>query len=488
MQGGNLGESSGHGPSPSRTRPIASLSDRRTVAAQLGREPSIPFTVVARCGPGHPLVIRNRPIDPEGHPFPTLYWLTCPETVAAVARLESAGWIKRLNERVEVDPKLRTALRRAHEEYARERGRFLPGAEAWGGVGGTARGVKCLHAHYAYRVAGGLDPIGAWVANQLAAGEPYHYEKPGRRVAAIDLGTNSIRLLVARFADGEEQLRDLARDMVITRIGQGVDRTGTIAPQALRRTLGVLQRYCRTARTLGAERIHLAATSAVRDASNRDELAMAVERLTGEPMEILSGKQEAELSFLGATRGLNASTPFLVLDIGGGSTEFAVGEGKPSGAVSAQIGSVRLTERYIHTDPPSYEELDRLELAVTSVLHQVEDRIPVHDAATLVAVAGTSTTVQAVAMGLPEYDPEVLHHSVLSRADAERVFRLLADMTTEERRDIPAMAPGREDVIPAGAAILVGAMKRWGFAEALVSETDILDGIAYRMVEAEPSR
>jgi exopolyphosphatase/guanosine-5'-triphosphate,3'-diphosphate pyrophosphatase len=458
------------------------------VAAQLGREPSIPFTVVARCGLGHPLVIRNRPVDPEGHPFPTLYWLTCPETVAAIARLESAGWIKRLNERAEVDPKLRTALRRAHERYAKERGRFLPGAESWGGVGGTARGVKCLHAHYAYRVAGGLDPIGAWVAHQLADGEPVHYEKPGRRVAAIDLGTNSIRLLVARVSEGEDLLRDLARDMVITRIGQGVDRTGTIAPQALRRTLTVLQRYCRTARALGAERIHLAATSAVRDASNRDELAEAVERLTDEPMEVLSGKREAELSFLGATRGLNAPVPFLVLDIGGGSTEFAVGEATPSGAVSAQIGSVRLTERYIHADPPSYQELDRLELAITSVLHQVEDRIPVHDAATLVAVAGTSTTVQAVAMGLPEYDPEVLHHSVLSRADAERVFRLLADMSTGERRDIPVMAPGREDVIPAGAAILVGVMKRWGFGEAVVSETDILDGIAYRMVEAQPSR
>jgi exopolyphosphatase/guanosine-5'-triphosphate,3'-diphosphate pyrophosphatase len=156
--------------------------------------------------------------------------------------------------------------------------------------------------------------------------------------------------------------------------------------------------------------------------------------------------------------------------------------------VSAQIGSVRLTERYIHSDPPAYDELERLEMAVTSVLHQVEDRIPVHDAATLVAVAGTATTVQAIAMGLPEYDPEVLHRSVLSRSDAERVFRLLADMTTEERREIPVMAPGREDVIPAGAAILVAAMQRWGFTEALVSETDILDGIAYRMVEPTASR
>jgi exopolyphosphatase/guanosine-5'-triphosphate,3'-diphosphate pyrophosphatase len=458
------------------------------VAAQLGREPSIPFTVVARCGPGHPLVIRNRPVDPEGHPFPTLYWLTCPETVAAVSTLESQGWIKRLNERVEVDPRLRTALRRAHEEYAKERGRFLPGAERWGGVGGTAHGMKCLHAHYAYRLAGGLDPIGSWVQHRLAEGEPLHYEKPGRRVAAVDLGTNSIRLLVARFAEGEEELRDLARDMVITRIGQGVDRTGTIAPEALRRTIDVLRRYCRRARALGAERIHLTATSAVRDSSNRDELASAVLRLTDEPMEVLSGKQEAELSFLGATRGLRVSTPILVLDIGGGSTEFVMGDGKPTAAISAQIGSVRLTERYIHTDPPTYEELDRLELAVTSVLHQVEDRIPVHDAATLLAVAGTATTVQAVAMGLSEYDPEVLHHSTLERDDAERVFRLLADMTTSERADIPAMAPGREDVIPAGAAILVGVMKRWGFGQALISETDILDGIAYRMVEEDSTR
>jgi exopolyphosphatase / guanosine-5'-triphosphate,3'-diphosphate pyrophosphatase len=293
---------------------------------------------------------------------------------------------------------------------------------------------------------------------------------------------------VARFTEGEEELRDLARDMVITRIGQGVDRTGTIAPEALRRTVDVLRRYCRRARALGAERIHLTATSAVRDSSNRDQLASAVLRLTGEPMEVLTGKQEAELSFLGATRGLRVPTPILVLDIGGGSTEFVMGDGRPTAAISAQIGSVRLTERYIHTDPPVFEELDRLELAVTSVLHQVEDRIPVHDAATLVAVAGTATTVQAVAMGLPEYDPEVLHRSTLARDDAERVFRLLADMTTAERADIPVMAPGREDVIPAGAAILVGTMKRWGFGQALISETDILDGLAYRMVEEDSSR
>jgi len=432
-------------------------------------------------------VVRNRPTDADGNPFPTLYWLTCPETVKAVSRLESDGWIKRLAEQAEVDPELRTALRRAHEEYARERGELHPGAEAWGGVGGSASGVKCLHAHHAYHLAGGRDPIGAWVAGRLGD-EQVHYEKPARRVAAIDLGTNSIRLLVARSPEGESDLTDLARDMVITRIGEGVDRTGRIAPEALRRTLRVLEGYSRRARAIGAERIHLAATSGVRDASNRDDLAAAVQRLTGEPMEVLSGAEEAALTFLGATHGLEGEAPYLVLDIGGGSTEFVLGERQPGGSVSAQIGSVRLTERYVHTDPPSFKELERLDLAVTSVLTQVEDRIPVADARTLVAVAGTATTVQAIALGLPEYDPEALHRSVLSRDDAERVFRLLADMTTEERRQIQVMAPGREDVIPAGAAILVGVMRRWGFAEALVSETDILDGIAYRMVDPAASR
>lgn len=432
-------------------------------------------------------MVRNRPTDADDNPFPTLYWLTCPETVKAVSRLESEGWIKRLAEQAEVDPELRTALRLAHEEYARDRAELHPGAEAWGGVGGAASGVKCLHAHYAYHLAGGRDPIGAWVAGRLGEGQ-VHYEKSARRVAAIDLGTNSIRLLVVRLAEGEDELSDLARDMLITRLGAGVDRTGRLAPRSLRHTIRVLERYCRRGRALGAGRIHLAATSAVRDASNRDELAAAVGRLTGEPMEILSGREEAALSFLGATRGLEADPPHLVLDIGGGSTEFVLGTGEPSSSVSAQIGSVRLTERYVHTDPPSYKELDRLDMAVTSVLTQVEDRIPVAEARTLVAVAGTSTTVQAIALGLPEYDPERLHRSILSRDDAERVFRLLADMTTEERRQIPVMAPGREDVIPAGAAILVGVMRRWGFAEALVSETDLLDGIAYRMVDQAMSR
>jgi len=439
--------------------------------------------VVARCGSDHPLVIRNRPVDAQGHPFTTLYWLTCPDTVKAVSRLESDGWIKRLDRQAEADPNLRVALRRAHEDYARERGALHPGAQAWGGVGGAARGVKCLHAHYAYYVGGGRDPIGVWVAARLRE-HPVHLEKAARRVAAVDLGTNSIRLLVARMVHGEDELHDLARDMVITRIGQGVDARGRIAPEALKRTVDVLARYVRRARALGAERIRLSATSAVRDASNREELAKAVDRLTGEPMEILTGEEEARITYVGAVRGLRGFEPsYLVIDIGGGSTEFVLGDGAPRFAVSEQMGSVRLTERHVHTDPPAYHELSAIEGEVEAALSHVEDRVPVHEARTLIAVAGTATTVQGVALGLPEYDPDRLHRTVLPRADAEGVFRLLADGTTEERRAIPVMAPGREDVIPAGAAILVGAMRRWGFREAVVSETDILDGLAYRLLE-----
>jgi exopolyphosphatase / guanosine-5'-triphosphate,3'-diphosphate pyrophosphatase len=436
---------------------------------------------MARCATGHPLVIRNHPVDAGGHPFPTLYWLTCPDAVKAVSRIESEGWIKRLDQQAEVDPELRTALRRAHEEYALERGRLHAGAEAWGGVGGSKAGIKCLHAHFAHFVAGGPDPIGAWVSKRIDL-RNLHYVKPDRRVAAIDLGTNTIRLLIVRLVEGDPELQDLARDMVITRLGQGVDATGKLHPDAIRRTVRVLDRYCRRARVLGADRIRLSATSAVRDASNRDELAHQVLRLTGEPMEILSGDEEANISFRGATRDLTIRPgPFLVVDIGGGSTEFVLGQDEPTAAVSMQIGSVRLTERFVRNDPPSYDELDRIEGAVSEALSAVEDRIPVHEAETLVAVAGTSTTVQAIALSLPEYDPERLHRTILPREDAERVFRILADMTTAERRAIPVMAPGREDVIPAGAAILVGVMQRWGFAEAVVSETDILDGLAQRL-------
>jgi exopolyphosphatase/guanosine-5'-triphosphate,3'-diphosphate pyrophosphatase len=453
-------------------------SDLAIVAEQLGRPPTVSFTIVARCPGGHPLVIRNASMDERGAPFPTTFWLTCPDAVRAVSRLEAGGWISRLNERLEADPGFAEAVAHAHAEYARERARDDPSAERHGGVGGTRKGLKCLHAHYANHLAGGDDVVGAWVAGTV---EPIHDERPGR-VAAVDQGTNSTRLLVAE-PDEAGGFEDLARDMVITRVGQGVDETGMLAPEALQRTLVVLARYVRRAKALHVERIRVAATAAVRDAANAADFERPVRELAGSPLEIVSGEEEARLSFLGATRGLDAPPPFLVLDIGGGSTEFVLGSERPSAAMSTQMGSVRLTERFVRSDPPEASELDRMRAAVGELLDDVERAIPARDERTFVAVAGTSTTVQAVALGLDFYDFERIHRTRLTRTDAARVSLRLASMTTAERAALPVMAPGRADVIVAGSVILVEVMERFGFDEAVVSETDILDGLVFEMFE-----
>jgi exopolyphosphatase/guanosine-5'-triphosphate,3'-diphosphate pyrophosphatase len=450
-------------------------SDLLLVAAQLGREPTTPFSVVARCPGGHPLVIRNRPFDAEGRPFPTLFWLTCPDAVRAVARLEADGAIGMLNDRAETDGAFAEGLAFAHDEYALERGRAAGGAAAFGGVGGTRRGIKCLHAHYANHIGGGADPVGAWVAERV---EPVHPGDHLHRVAVVDLGTNSVRLLVAgRAPDGS--LEEFARDMVITRIGEGVDATGRIDPGALERTIAVLGRYARRARALHAERILVSATSAVRDASNRTELERVVERLTGEPLRVIDGLHEARLSFEGATRDLDAPSPFLVVDVGGGSTELALGAATVSAAISLPIGSVRLTERFVRTDPPAAGELDAVRAEVRARLTDAARTVRGGDAATLVAVAGTATTLQGIALGLDRWDPEATHRTWLTLEDARRVLSTLASMTTRERAAIPVMPPGREDVITAGAIVLTEVMEAFGRNRALVSETDILDGLAF---------
>jgi exopolyphosphatase/guanosine-5'-triphosphate,3'-diphosphate pyrophosphatase len=266
-----------------------------------------------------------------------------------------------------------------------------------------------------------------------------------------------------------------------------VDRTGRIDPVALARTVVVLANFRRRARALGADRIRVAATSAVRDAENRDEFAAAVLEHAGSELEVISGEREAGLSFLGGTRGLpdDVTSPYLVLDIGGGSTEFVWGRlpGEAEHAISTQMGSVRLTERFISSDPPGPRELSALQLAVADVLDEAESHVPIGDARTLVAVAGTATTLQAIALGLDRYDPEAIHRTWLSLEEAERVLSTLVGMTSAERAALPVMAPGRGDVIVAGGVILVIVMRRFGFDRALVSETDILDGLAFEMLD-----
>jgi len=396
-----------------------------------------------------------------------------------VARVEADGWIARLNDRVAADGAFARALEAAHRAYARERARDTADAEAFGGVGGTRRGVKCLHAHYAYHLAGGEDPVGAWVSERV---DPIHADERVR-AGVVDLGTNSIRLLVAS-ATPDGGLEELARDMAITRIGEGVDATGAIDDAALGRTLDVLDRYAHRTRALRATGPAVSATSAVRDASNRDALERGVLALTGVPLRVIDGDHEARLSFDGATRGLDAPAPFLVVDVGGGSTELALGTERADATTSVRVGSVRLTERFVRADPPTREELLAVGAEARARLGDAARGLPLADARTLVAVSGTATTVQGIALGLERWDPEATHRTWLSLERADAVLQRLASMTSSERAAMPVMPPGREDVITAGAAILVEAMRLGGFDRALVSETDILDGLALEALAA----
>jgi len=294
-------------------------------------------------------------------------------------------------------------------------------------------------------------------------------------VAAIDSGTNSTRLLIADAAG-----RTLDRRMTITRLGQDVDRTGRLAPEAIDRVLAALREYRRALDDHGVDRVRMVATSAARDAANRDDLFDAAEEVLGVRPELLSGDEEGRLSFAGATSELDPGDgPFLVVDIGGGSTEFVVGRDEPIGVRSIDVGCVRLTERFLRSDPPQAGELSDALSVVRTHLDDVAREVPATlDAARLVGLAGSVTTVAAVELGLPRYDRDRIHHFRLSRAAAEDVFRTLATEARADRRANPGLEEARVDVIVGGALVLVAVMRYFDFDECLVSEADILDGIA----------
>ncbi|MBB4958071.1 exopolyphosphatase/guanosine-5'-triphosphate,3'-diphosphate pyrophosphatase [Micromonospora polyrhachis] len=308
-----------------------------------------------------------------------------------------------------------------------------------------------------------------------------------KRVAAIDCGTNSIRLLVADLPDPSAgpsaPLVDLARRMEIVRLGQGVDRTGRLAPEAIERTRAALAGYAAEIESLGADRIRMCATSASRDAENADEFRAMVLRTLGVEPEVVTGDEEARLSFTGAVRGLpaDAEAPFLVVDIGGGSTEFVVGSGGVDAAISVDIGCVRMTERHLHDDPPTAEQIAAAEADITAAVDRALAAVPGREAATLVGLAGSVTTVVAIAQGLTSYDPGRIHHARISYDEVARVTTDLLAMSAAQRLAIPVMHPGRADVIGAGALVLRVIMERAGMDSVVASEHDILDGIAWSL-------
>jgi exopolyphosphatase/guanosine-5'-triphosphate,3'-diphosphate pyrophosphatase len=301
-------------------------------------------------------------------------------------------------------------------------------------------------------------------------------------IASLDLGTNSTRVLVARPTDGGIEVLD--RRNTITRLGQGVGASGRLAPDAVERTLACLRGYHEILDRHGVERVRVAATSASRDAANRDEFFDAVEALIGTRPELLSGDEEGRLSFRGATGELDPATgPFLVVDIGGGSTEFIVGTDRVEGVMSADIGCVRLTEKFLLHDPPQPEELSACIGLTDAYLDDVVREIPAAaEARTLVGLAGTVTTVAAVEIGLETYDRDRIHHFHLTHEAAEDVFRTLATESRADRIHNPGLEEARADVIVAGCCVLVALFRHFGFDEMIVSEADILDGLALSLL------
>jgi hypothetical protein len=512
-------------PTP-RTEPTD--ADVEAFKQQLGRPPRGLRAIAHRCPCGQPDVVETAPRLPDGTPFPTTYYLTCPRAASAIGTLEANGVMKEMSERLGTDPELAAAYRAAHEDYIARRD-AIEVLEGFPSAGGMPDRVKCLHVLVAHSLAAGpgVNPLGdeaiamlpEWwrkgpCVQPLVAPDPAD-ELPGEeeaevsdptavrsgsfayaplvpegfsRVAAVDCGTNSIRLLVADVNPATGELLELDRRMTIVRLGQGVDRTGRLAPEALERTFAACREYAEVIRELGAGKVRFVATSASRDASNRDEFVTGVVDILGVEPEVISGEREAEFSFTGATRELTGrddlAGPYLVVDIGGGSTEFVVGEDQVRAARSVDIGCVRMTERHLVrdgavTDPPTEEQIAAMKADIERALDLAEETVPLREARTLVGLAGSVTTVSAIALDLPGYDSEAIHHSRVSRDRVREITEWLLHSTHAERAAVGSMHPGRVDVIAAGALVLLSIMERTGAEEVVVSEHDILDGIAW---------
>jgi exopolyphosphatase/guanosine-5'-triphosphate,3'-diphosphate pyrophosphatase len=305
-------------------------------------------------------------------------------------------------------------------------------------------------------------------------------EKQPMRVAAIDCGTNSIRLLIADI-DGNN-FREVVRDMEIVRLGQGVDETGQFHPDAIARTLAAVDKFAAEIAKRGVEKIRFCATSATRDATNRHLFVDGVRDRLGIELEVISGDEEAALSFAGAIKDLDPNNgPFLVVDIGGGSTEFVFGTSTVEAARSVNIGCVRMTERHFASDPATVQQIESARTDIQAAIAQAAAVVPITQAKTLVAVAGTATTVAAAALNLPEYDRYAIHLSRISAQQTHDAATMFATSTREQRLALGYMHPGRVDVIAAGSLVLSEIMKATAASEFVASESDILDGMAFSL-------
>jgi exopolyphosphatase/guanosine-5'-triphosphate,3'-diphosphate pyrophosphatase len=450
-----------------------SAEDIARITELLGRVPQGKFEVVVRALDGDPVVLRNQPLLPDGTPMPTLYWLCGARENVLIGRLEATGAVNQVE--AELDAALIAA---AHDRYAAERDALIPadhtGPRPFGGVAGTRIGVKCLHAHFGWWLAGGDDPVGDWVAEKLSLSRSSYIRATAQPVAAIDIGTNSTNLLIA-----DAHGNDIVREVHVTGLGRGVVHNNMLNEEAIARTVSRLQQYADLIAQHGVGAVRVTATEACRRATNAAVFLDQAEAVLGTRPLIIAGTEEGRLAYSGALSHLPAHEGItLVIDIGGGSTEIMIGEKSLQHTVSFPVGTVVLTESHLSHDPPRPEELTNAIGLVTDFMDDlIRDHPEVLNATRVVGVAGSIVTIAAVEIGLQEFDTNALHGARMTRENVEEVFRTLATETLANRKFNPGLPADRADVIVGGCCVLVGVMRRLRIPEIMVSVNNLLDGL-----------
>lgn len=450
-----------------------SAEDIARITELLGRVPQGKFEVVVRALDGDPVVLRNQPLLPDGTPMPTLYWLCGARENVLIGRLEATGAVNQVE--AELDAALIAA---SHDRYAAERDALIPadhtGPRPFGGVAGTRIGVKCLHAHFGWWLAGGDDPVGDWVAEKLSLSRSAYIRATAQPVAAIDIGTNSTNLLIA-----DAQGNDIVREVHVTGLGRGVVHNNMLNEDAIARTIARLQHYATLIKQHEVGAIRVTATEACRRATNAAVFLDQAEAVLGTRPLIIAGTEEGRLAYSGALSHLPAHEGItLVIDIGGGSTEIMIGEKSLQHTVSFPVGTVVLTESHLLHDPPRPEELTNAIGLVTDFMDDlIRDHPEVLSATRVVGVAGSIVTIAAVEIGLQEFDATALHGARMTRENVEEVFRTLATETLADRKFNPGLPADRADVIVGGCCVLVGVMRKLRVSEIMVSVNNLLDGL-----------
>ncbi len=489
-----------------------SIPDKYVISMQINRKARGIKSIPARCGYGFSQVVEVMPVLETGEPFPTIYWLTCPQLVKEISHLEADGKIKDIDDLIQKDTVFCQELRKAHEQYSRVRDSSIQeipekkdgklsnirNIMQRKGIGGMRcfDTTKCLHLHYAHYMVTSDNPIGKVVSQMLPVKPPIEkrcsgyckkYDLCRKKLASIDVGTNSTRLLICNF-DKRGSLIPISSELTITRLGKNVDEKGILAQESIDKTVTALKRYFHTMKNQGVSMYKAVGTSALRDGVNRDEFINKAKSVSNIYVKTIPGKQEAFLGYLGAVIGLKdagfksaleASTN-LIIDIGGGSTEFSQGCGEVyQGVHSVDVGAVRINEMFFRGDPPKPEEIEAAIEYIDKEIAPAINQTLEANIKYVVGVGGTITTAVAILESMEPYDSKKVHGYTLKQKTIKDLCNDLTGLELSYRKNIPGLPRGRADIIPAGLLILLRIMKALERDKMLVSDTDILHGLLY---------